>query len=63
MLRDIHTISFAKYSYYVQEFLLNVRKDLRNFYYDKIYFFLHFLIFERLIYTRFTVNFTVCQIF
>ena len=63
ILRDIHTISFVKYSYYVQKFLLNVHKDLPNFYCYKIYFFWHFLIFERLKYTRFTVNFSMYQIF
>ena len=39
ILRDIHTISFVKYSYYVQEFILNVHKDVRNFYCYKIFFF------------------------
>ena len=38
-IKDIHTIYFVKYSYYVQEFLLNVQKDLRNFYCYEIYFF------------------------
>ena len=32
ILRDIHKISFVKYSYYVQECLLNVHKDLRYFF-------------------------------
>ena len=38
----------VKYLYYVQEFLLNVHKDLHNFYCYKIYFFWHLLFLKNL---------------